>query len=140
MLINVQKVERALTLWATGTITTERVQESKSTGKSLILPKMLKTGDGIKATRSTAFTDSAWGDATRGFVESVEKLKPAIFATIITKAKEFSKISRRGGGTTKSSTNDDNAHNNRANLVEASDSDDDSDDACKYINLYCMGR
>lgn len=74
--------------------------------------------------RSTAFNDSAWGDASRGYTISARKLKEKSIEEIIQAARQFAKSARRRGGA--STTGTDSVDDIHANLLNESD-----DDKCK---------
>jgi hypothetical protein len=72
--------------------------------------------------RSTAFNDSAWGDAARGYTISARTLKEHSIEVIVQAAKQFARCACRGGGGT--STTTDSVDDARANLVNKSDNEE----------------
>ena len=87
------QVERALTLFATGTITIEMIRTAK--GKTISLPKTLNYSTGKVSNRQTGFNDATWGKSTRSYVNGInENLADDMFELIIRRAKGFAKMSR----------------------------------------------
>src|SRR5882762_9300662 len=87
------QVERALTLFATGTITIEMICTAK--GKTISLPKTLNYSTGKVSNRQTGFNDATWGKSTRSYVNSINmNLADDMFELIIHQAKGFAKTSR----------------------------------------------
>jgi hypothetical protein len=88
------QVERALTLFATGTITIEMIRTAK--GKTISLPKTLNYSTGKVSNRQTGFNDATWGKSTRSYVNGInENLADDMFELIIRRAKGFAKTSRQ---------------------------------------------
>ncbi|KAG1732106.1 hypothetical protein EDB19DRAFT_1831434 [Suillus lakei] len=87
-----RKVERALTLVATHTLTIEMVLTAK--GKSTIpLPKTLNHSTGKVSNQQTGFNDVTWGSSMHSYVKSIVKsFQDEKFQTIITSAKEFEEL------------------------------------------------
>jgi hypothetical protein len=115
------KVQRALKLWATGTITLQKVLDAKAikgTTKGLAgLPKVMT---GIE--ESCSFNDVTWGAVTRRHMEFVNhKLRQSSFEKIVQKAKEFMVTNNAGGSRRTSDTMD--VDGASVQLVDLSDSD-----------------
>src|ERR1700728_3864094 len=87
------QVERALTLFATGTITIETIRMAK--GKTISLPKTLNYSMGKVSNRQTGFNDATWGKSTRSYVIGINNLSDDMFELIICHAKEFVKMSHQ---------------------------------------------
>jgi hypothetical protein len=75
-------VERALTLVATGTLTIEMTR-----GKRLTLPRTFNLATGRK--RSTGFSDSTWGKASRRHARSASELSKEEFDAIVDDARDY---------------------------------------------------
>ena len=114
-----------MTLVATGTLTIEMIHTAK--GRNVTLPKTLNHSTGKISNRQTGFNDITWGETTRKYVRSISKAykkKPEKFDEIITRAKEFSKKSRRAddGDATEEDDNLDEE------LIDISSSEEDNSD------------
>lgn len=97
-------------------------------GKTLALPKTLNLSSGKTSTRTTEFSDTAWGKASRGYAASARKLKKAKFAAVIKGAEVFMKTRVRGKTSATSTTEviDVDVDEERAGLITISDSDSES--------------
>ena len=129
-------MERALTLVATGTLTTSLIRASK--GKTLPLPRTINLSSGKKSTRQTGFNDTAWGKETRGYTISARSLSAVKFDTIIQDAQKFMRLGRSRGNatTTTEPTVIDNGYNERANLADDPSDGSVDDDTC-YMSCMC---
>src|ERR1700679_1219281 len=88
------QVQRALTLFATGTVTLDMFT---SGNKNVTLPKTLNTATGKPSDTPMAFTEIVWGNITRARVSQARTvLRDASLEKIIQKAKDFEKISLNG--------------------------------------------
>jgi hypothetical protein len=73
-LIRLEKVERALSLWATGAITIEAVITSRiSKNKVITLKPILNKATGVVSKTPLAFNEANWGSATCGYSRSAQK-------------------------------------------------------------------
>ncbi|KAG1837629.1 hypothetical protein DFJ58DRAFT_734231 [Suillus subalutaceus] len=91
-----RKVERALTLVTTCTLTISMVLAAK--GKSIPLPKALNHSTSKVSNRQTGFNDVTWGISTCSYAKSlVKRFRDEKFQSVITSAKEFFKKSHRSG-------------------------------------------
>ena len=120
-----------MTLVATGTLTVEMIHAAK--GKNVTLPKTLNHSTGKISNRQTGFNDITWGETTCKYVRSISKAykkKPEKFDEIITRAKEFSKKSRRAddgaGGADGDATEEEDDLDEE--LVDISSSEEDNSD------------
>lgn len=121
------KVERVLTLWATGTITIAMVREAKATKKAIKLPAMINPETGKQSARHTAFSELSWGKPTRSYLESIEKnVDDVAMEKIMDEAKEFSKASH--GANDESAAGSFDPDDDRANLQDGSGSSSESGD------------
>jgi hypothetical protein len=88
------QVERALTLFATETVTLTTFTAGT---KGVTLPKMLTTKSGQLSEKSTAFNEVMWGGVTRQRISQVRTvLRNSSLEKIIQKARDFEKISSNG--------------------------------------------
>jgi ABC-type uncharacterized transport system permease subunit len=122
------KVERALRLVATGTLTIDMVNAAK--GKTVNLPKTMNLATAKESMRQTGFSDVAWGKATRNYAKSACSLSDAKFDIIIKEAKEFMKPIRGRKTTQATEVIDVDEDDERACLV---DNSDDGSDQCKLF-------
>ena len=89
LLLTSQKVERALMLWATGTITIEAVKASQSSSKAIALKPLLNKLTGKMSTTAPSFNEANWGSTTRASAKSVRQPKPEHFMEIMKIAMSF---------------------------------------------------
>lgn len=128
---------------ATGTLTVEMIRAAK--GKTMPLPKTLNHSTGKISTRQTGFNDVTWGDSTRTYAKSITKAfnkKQDKLTDIITRAKEFSRKSRRADGakTMPDSDADDEEEDldERALLVDISSSESGSEGDASECKIYYL--
>jgi hypothetical protein len=115
------QVQRALTLFATGTVTLDMFT---SGNKNVTLPKTLNTASGKPSDTSTAFTEIVWGNITRARVSQARTvLRDASLEKIIQKAKDFEKISSNGSKASTSTeiVDVDHVDGSHTQLVDLSD-------------------
>jgi hypothetical protein len=84
-----QKVERALTLWATGAITIEAVQTSHAAGKAVVLQGTLNKTTGKVSMHALIFNESNWGKKTCSYLNSIQKLTHEWLLEIMKMAMSF---------------------------------------------------
>jgi hypothetical protein len=120
------KVERALRLVATGTLTIDMVAK----GKTVNLPKTMNLATAKESMRQTGFSDVAWGKATRNYAKSARTLTNAKFDIPIKEAKGFVKPIRGRKTTQATEVIDVDEDDERAYLV---DNSDDESDECKLF-------
>lgn len=93
-------MERALTLWRDGYITSKSSNKSK---KSPIVP-LVNPATGIVSKRPKAFDYANWGESTEQYFVSVKStMNASLFERFIEAATPYA-MARRGGGSAKSST------------------------------------
>jgi hypothetical protein len=111
-------VERALTLVATGTLTIARAR-----GKTIILPRTFNLSTGRKkSTRETAFSESAWGKASRSYARCARDLPKAAFDAMVEDARMYVKPTCAHNGSTEIVDVDEDEH---ACLADNSESDEE---------------
>ena len=117
---DILKVQRALTLWATGAVTMEMVLDAKTNkNKALSLPKVMTLDDGTEM--STSFNDATWGDVTRTRMAFVNNnLRLSSLEKVIQKAKAFV-VTTSGGHSKASSSGLTDADKQCAQMVDLSD-------------------
>jgi hypothetical protein len=145
-------VERAFTLWATGQITLESLEDEKQNkkGKGPItgVLKTLNKRSGKLSTKPNAFSDPNWGSACRKYLITInENLRPASLTKILDLAQEHLKPPRRGTSTTTATgLVEENMHvDERALLIDVSDDETcqpshSSLQVCHYSLLYRILR
>lgn len=84
-------MERALSLVAAGVLTVEMAKAAR--GK-MPLPKTFDLYTARESTRQTAFTNAAWGNASRNYAESAKGLPLAKFNAVIKEAQGHMKPGR----------------------------------------------
>ena len=82
------KVERALRLVATGTLTIDMINAAK--GKTVNLPKTMNLATAKESMRQTGFSDVAWGKATHNYAKSAHSLMSTL--PLYTRISMFSMI------------------------------------------------
>lgn len=115
------QVERALTLFATGTVNLAMFAAGT---KGVTLPKTLMTKSGQPSEKSTAFNEVVWGGITRARISQARTvLRNSSLEKILQKAREFEKISSHGSKTSSTTeTKDvDHADENHVQLQDISD-------------------
>lgn len=127
-----KQVQRALTFWATGTITlqmvldTKKIKRTKSTNTGIspngvTLPKVFVNSNGVE--ESTAFNDTTWAGTTAKYMNFViNGLREKSYNTIVEKAEKL-RVSIHGVSTGVDSMDVD--HPDDVGLVDLSDSDDE---------------
>ena len=129
------KVQRALTLWATGTVTMEMILDAKTNkNKALSLPKVMTLDDGTEM--STSFNDATWGDVTRTRMAFVNNnLRLSSLEKVIQKAKAFV-VTTSGGPSKASSSGLTDADKQRAQMVDLSDPENECE---RNVHLVFCG-
>ena len=122
------KVEQALRLVATGTLTIDMINAAK--GKTVNLPKTMNLTTAKESMRQMGFSDVAWGKATHNYAKSAHSLSNAKFNIIIKEAKEFVKPIHGCKTTQATEVINVDEDDEWAYLVD--NSDDESDD-CKLF-------
>src|SRR5216684_8806977 len=89
LLLTSQKVERALMLWATGTITIEAVKASQSSSKAIALKPLLNKLTGKMSATAPTFNEANWGSTTHASAKLVRQPKPEHFIEIMKIAMSF---------------------------------------------------
>jgi len=109
-------VERAFALWENENITLESIEDSKRSGKALVL----KLGRDGRTLKETAFNEHRWGEVTCEYLTSVKNVALEPFDEICDQAKTMSKSTRKGERSGSPSAEDDRKPaGRRALLVEA---------------------
>jgi len=114
-------VERALTLFSTGTVTLAKFTAGT---KGVMLPKTLMTKSGQSSDKSTSFNEGMWGCVTRARISQARTvLRNSSLEKILQKARDFEKISSRGSKTSSTTETKDinDADENHAQLQDLSD-------------------
>ena len=128
-LAHVFKVERALILVCNYCITIDTVAVDCSTPrkKGFTLKAQKNPCTGKSSTRALAFSEPAWGAATRGYsmnakksIKNAQKLK-----LIVTAAKSFEKVTQRTGSSNATSAEVKLQEEERAFLGDADDSEEE---------------
>ena len=126
-LAHVFKVEWALTLVCDYCITIDMVAVDRSTPgkKGFTLKAQKNPRTGKSSTRALAFSEPAWGAATRGYstnakksIKNAQKLK-----LIVTAVKSFEKVTWRTGSSNATSTEVELQEEEQAFLGDADDSE-----------------
>jgi hypothetical protein len=115
------QVERALTLFATGTVTLAMYTAGI---KNVILPKTLTTESGQLSETSTAFNETVWGAVTRARIsQSRTVLRDSSLEKILKKAQDLERVSASGSKTSTETRDIDYADRSHAKLQDLSDSE-----------------
>lgn len=128
-------MERALTLWRDGYITSKSSRKSK---KSPIVP-LINPATGIKSRRPKAFDYANWGESTEQYFISVKStMTTALFEQLIEAATPYA-MARRVGGSAKSSTSstvtkEEPGRRTRITNDPESESEDIVMQDCKQVN------
>lgn len=124
-------------LWATGSLTVEKVRAAKagaatpSEKKAFKLPVVMNPNTGKQSARHTAFSDVGWGKVTNSYLAAIVKnIDNTNMERIMEKAKDFSKAVVRDEDF-ESMLGSFDPDDDRANLVacsEASSGGEDEDE------------
>jgi hypothetical protein len=91
------QVERALTLFATGTATLAMYNRGT---KNAVLPKTMTTKSGKSSEKSTAFNEIVWGGTTRARISQARTaLRDSSLEKILQKAQELERKNTSGSKT-----------------------------------------
>lgn len=119
------QVERALTLWATSTITSESINNRLPSH----MVNKLDPDDDEETLLSTLFDEMTWSmRATRFYIESCDNIKPDGWVKIKNEAISFAKVNGRRAAIPDNTPTTRVSKNERANLVEDEDSDEEMEE------------
>src|SRR4051812_25180641 len=85
------QVERALTLWRDGQITTAAIVQDARKGPNTVkgLVKALNKITGKESVKVLAFGETNWGEASRSYMASIKGLQERAWTKIIDQAQTF---------------------------------------------------
>ena len=130
--LTLAKAERSLTLWATGAITIEAVETSRTANKGIAFKPTLNKSTGKVSATAQSFNEANWGPATCAFIKSSRTLTPERLWEVMNLASTYAGAPAvpGTGNRRREPVIDVDSNNARASLVDlCEDSEGDSEES-----------